>query len=231
MNDMTGAIEPKSDQINADDLIAGDLTITITGVKIAPGAEQPVSIQFAGSSKVFRPCKSMSRVLVAVWGADANRYIGRSLKLYRDPDVTWGGMKIGGIRIREMSDMEGSRPVTLALTDKRGSRKPTIVKPLVAPKPVDVGPGEGAATIEAARTAAAQGTAAFREWWGLAGRSERTAIAAIMGELKAAAEKADATTSDPFGLPPLATTPTPEQLAAAEAEAIAAANAQNEETE
>ena len=137
MNSMTEVIVPKSDQINADDLIGRDMVITITGVRISPGQEQPVAISFAESTKVFRPCKSMSRVLVAVWGPDANRYVGRSLKLYRDPDVKWGGLADGGIRIREMSDMDGNRPVTLALTEKKGSRKPTIIKPLAVQKAVE----------------------------------------------------------------------------------------------
>ena len=60
MNDMTSVIIPKSDQINADDLIGGTMTITITDVRIKGGQEQPVSSYFDGSDKAFRPCKSMS---------------------------------------------------------------------------------------------------------------------------------------------------------------------------
>ena len=77
MQDMTQVITPKSDQINADDLIGGPRTITIRDVQIKGGQEQPVSIYFEGSDKAFRPCKSMCRVLVAVWGPDANQYLGR----------------------------------------------------------------------------------------------------------------------------------------------------------
>jgi len=50
MNDMASVIIPKSDQINADDLIAGPITITITGVSIRPGQEQPISISFEGDN-------------------------------------------------------------------------------------------------------------------------------------------------------------------------------------
>lgn len=127
-NDMAGVIEPRSDQINADDLIAGPLTITISGVSIKGGQEQPVSIEIQGQKKVFRPCKSMSRVLVAAWGADAKEYLGRSLTLYRDPGVKWGGMAVGGIRISHMSDLANT--MTMALTETKGSRKPFVVKPM-----------------------------------------------------------------------------------------------------
>ena len=131
MNDMTSVIVPKSDQINADDLIGGTMTITINEVRIKGGQEQPVSIYFAGSDKAFRPCKSMSRVLVAAWGPDAKKYVGRSLTLYRDPKVKWAGMEVGGIRISHMSDLE--RPMTMVLTMTKGSRAPYVVKPLEVP--------------------------------------------------------------------------------------------------
>lgn len=130
MNDMSAVIVPKSDQINADDLISGPMTITIRDVRIRGGEEQPVSILFDGSDKAFRPCKSMSRVLVAAWGPDANTYKGRSLTLYRDPKVKWAGMEVGGIRISHMSHIE--REMVMALTATKGSRKPHSVKPLTA---------------------------------------------------------------------------------------------------
>lgn len=130
MNDMSQVIVPKSDQINADDLIGGDMTITIRDVQIKGGQEQPVSIYFKGSDKAFRPCKSMSRVLVAAWGPDAKQYIGRSLQLYRDPTVKWGGLEVGGIRIRAMSHIDN--PMTMALTATKGSRKPFTVRTLLA---------------------------------------------------------------------------------------------------
>ena len=131
MTDMTSAIVPKSDQINADDLISGPRTIRIIGVAISPGADQPVSIKFDDSAgKVWRPCKSMSRVLVAAWGPDANTYVGRSVTLYRDPNVKWGGMAVGGIRISHMTNID--KTLTLALTETKGRRAPFVVKPLAA---------------------------------------------------------------------------------------------------
>jgi len=146
---MLATIVPKSDQINADDLIGQSLTITVNEVKFSGGQEQPVSMYFDGSGKAFRPCKSMCRVLVAIWGPDAKEYVGRSMTLYRDPTVKWGGMEVGGIRISHMTHMES--PVTMALTATKGARKPYTVRPLVAE--VKKLPVEDAFTIEAAEHA------------------------------------------------------------------------------
>lgn len=128
--DMRAVIIPKSDQMNADDLLAGPITITIRDISIRPGTEQPVSIHFDGdNNKPFKPCKSMARVLVHAWGPDAKAYIGRSLTLYCDPKVIWAGMAVGGIRISHMTHIE--REMLMALTATKGKRAPFIVKPLV----------------------------------------------------------------------------------------------------
>jgi hypothetical protein len=138
MTDLSGTISPKSDQLNSDDLIAGPRTIAITAVRAnEDSAEQPISIFFDGDGgKPYKPCKSMRRVLVAVWGPDGSTFPGRSLTIYRDAGVTFGGLQVGGIRISHMSHID--RPVTLALTATRANRKPFTVKPLeVAPPPED----------------------------------------------------------------------------------------------
>jgi len=129
MGDMAQVIIPKSDQMNADDLIAGPRTIKITAVTIRGGQEQPVAISYEGDDgKPYKACKSMCRVLVTAWGADSSKYTGRSMTLFREPTVKWGGLEVGGIRISHMSDIDA--PLTLALTATRGSRKPYTVRPL-----------------------------------------------------------------------------------------------------
>lgn len=134
MNDMRAVIIPKSDQINADDLLANSMTITITAVSIRPGTEQPVTINFDGDGgKPYKPCKSMARVMVSCWGPDANEYVGRSMTLYCDPKVLWGGMAVGGIRISHMTHIDAAH--TMALTATKGSKKPFTVKPLVIQPP------------------------------------------------------------------------------------------------
>jgi len=130
MSNMLSTIAPKTDQQNFDDFIGGvTKTIKITGVKIASG-DQPVALNFDGDEgKPYKPGKSMRRVLVHCWGADANKYIGRSLTLYGDPKVKFGGAEVGGIRISHMSDIEA--PITMALTATRAQRKAYTVNPLV----------------------------------------------------------------------------------------------------
>lgn len=141
MNDMTSVIIPKSDQLNADDLISGPRTITISEVYISPGTEQPVTIRFEGDEgRPWKPCKSMSRLMVAAWGPDANKYKGKSLTLYRDPKVKWGGMEVGGIRVSHMTDLPEDKVsngrMVVQLTETRGKRSPCVVQPLTsAPKP------------------------------------------------------------------------------------------------
>lgn len=133
MSDMKAAIAPKSDQLNADDLISGPRTIKISRVSVTGGPEQPVSIFFDGDNgKPYKPCKSMSRVMVQVWGADSSRFVGQSMTLYRDPDVKWGGMAIGGIRISHITGID--KPLTISLTASKGKWKPFTVSPLAQQK-------------------------------------------------------------------------------------------------
>ena len=134
MNDMRAVIVPKSDQLNSDDLIENPMIVTITKVTIRPGTDQPVSIYFEGDkNKPYKPCKSMARVMVHCWGPDANDYAGKSMRLFRDPKVPWGGMAVGGIRISHMSHIDSIQ--TMALTETKKSRKPYTVEPLRMEKP------------------------------------------------------------------------------------------------
>lgn len=143
---MLSVIVPKSDQINADDLIGTTKVITVREVKFHPGTEQPVSMYFEGSDKAYRPGKSMCRVLVAAWGPDANVYVGRSMKLYRDATVRFGKDEVGGIRISHLSHIDA--PMRMALTATRGSRKAYQVQPLEVEQQR---PTADSLTIDAAR--------------------------------------------------------------------------------
>jgi len=131
--DLGATIAPKSDQLNADDLIVGARTITITSVKARASTgqgDQPIAVHFDGDGgKPYLPCKSMRRVLVHCWGRDGAAYVGRSLTLFRDESVVFGGAAVGGIRISHMSDLP--RAVTMSLTASKQSRKPYVVQPLM----------------------------------------------------------------------------------------------------
>ena len=131
--DISKSVEPRSDQQNFDDYISGPKVVTITEVKKG-SAEQPVEVHLAEfPGRPYKPSKSMRRVLVAGWGSDAAEWAGRSLELYGDPSVKFGGQIVGGIKIRRMSDLPGQVRVNLTVT--RGKREPYIVDPLTAPAP------------------------------------------------------------------------------------------------
>lgn len=134
MLDMTESIAPKSDQLNADDLLSGPRTFTVTEVRQGASAEQPIDIKLAEHGQPFKPSKTVRRVLVAAWGKDASTYVGKRMTLWCDPSVKWGGQAVGGIRVTHLSDIKG--PLKLALTVTRGKKEPTTVQPLPdAPAP------------------------------------------------------------------------------------------------
>jgi len=124
--DLSKTIIPKSDQLNADDLISGPKTIKIREVKAGSDDTQPVSIFFYGdNNKPFKPCKSMRRVLVQLWGADGLQYTGRRLTLYREDSVKWSGIEVGGIRISHASHI--AEPTRVLLTISRNKRVPVTI--------------------------------------------------------------------------------------------------------
>jgi hypothetical protein len=126
--DITETIAPRSDQINAEDLLTGPRTFTVEKVT-AGSVEQPVEIHLVGlPGRPFKPSKTVRRLLVAAWGPEANVYAGRRMTLYRDAEITFGRDKVGGIRVSHLSDIE--RRIQIALTVTRGKRSPFVVEPL-----------------------------------------------------------------------------------------------------
>jgi hypothetical protein len=137
MIDLRNTIAPKSDQLNADDLIGTTKTIRVTKVSMCAEPDQPIAISFEGDGgKPYKPCKSMRRLLVSVWGPDGASYAGRSMTLFRDEKVRFGGADVGGIRISHLSHIE--KPVVVALTVTKSVRKPFKVLPLAIES--DAGP-------------------------------------------------------------------------------------------
>lgn len=144
-------IAPKSDQLNADDLITGPITVRIVSVTHG-NAESPIRVNIEGRMPYY-PCKSMRRVLVAAWGEDGAPYAGRYMTLYRDPEVKYGGIKVGGIRISHLSDIGAD--MYMALTVTRGKRAEYTVQrlniqaPAAKPKAAPAADGYPADQFEA----------------------------------------------------------------------------------
>lgn len=198
MIDIRKTIAPKSDQMNADDLIGGPRTIRVTRVSLLAAADQPIAINFEGDDgKPYKPCKSMRRVLVSLWGPDGAAYAGRAMTLYRDETVAFGGQQVGGIRISHMSHIDGVRK--MALTTTRATRKPFVVQPLEATDADEPAATDPGAVFEEAAAAARNGRDAFTAWWNSKGKEDagngtakRVLIASRSGDLRAIADEADA---------------------------------------
>ena len=127
--DLRTTIQPKSDQLNADDLVGGARTIKITKVVGHESVDQPISIYFEGDdNKPYKPCKTMRRLLVQVWGYESDNYVGRSMTLYRDDEVKYAGVNVGGIRISHVSHID--KPIDVLITVAKSKRRPVTIEPL-----------------------------------------------------------------------------------------------------
>lgn len=127
------ACEPKSDQLNADDLMFAPVDVTI--VKVKPGnKEQPIVIELANGVRPYKPCKTMIRLLRTHFGDNAQDWINQQLILFRDPEAEYGGVKMGGIRISHATGL--TAPKTFIITIRRGWRREYTLLPM--PYVVDV---------------------------------------------------------------------------------------------
>ena len=187
MNDMSQSIVARSDQLNADDLMGGPITVRIRDTRVSDSGEQRVSIFYDGdNNKPWKPCKSMCRVLVSAWGPDSKKYIGKYITLFRDADVLWGGVKVGGIRVSHMSDLASDSTIPLTVT--RGTKKAYLVKPLKAP-------GEDPEIRDLKRGGelmAKKGVESFKKWWVDLGPEKQNKLGVPFKDaMKAIAEAAD----------------------------------------
>lgn len=129
--EVLASIVPKSDQMNAEELLTGPVTVTVT--KVSRGSkEQPILVEVEGHQP-YKPCKTCRRILIATWGDDPAAWIGQQMTLYCDPTIVFGGIKVGGIRISHLSGLE--KPKTFLLTKSRGKKAEVTIKPLVVEKP------------------------------------------------------------------------------------------------
>lgn len=122
--DISALLEAKSDQLNAADLISGPIVCRIVSVKVKPGGgEQPMTVTIADVSgeprKPWKPCKGMMRLMAEAWGTtNPQTYVGRHIRLMREPTVVYGGVETGGIRIDSMSDVKGSFTFPLRVSQR-----------------------------------------------------------------------------------------------------------------
>ena len=129
-HDLRSTIIPKSDQLNAEQLLGGPKTITVTEVTAKAGDDQPVVIHYEDEDgRPYKPCKTMRKVLIFAWGADGRQWVGKAMTLYNDETVRFGNMAVGGIRISHMSDIE--KDMSVALTKTKGQKALYTIKKMV----------------------------------------------------------------------------------------------------
>lgn len=145
ISNLSDTIIPKSDQLNAEQLLAGPITVRVSGVRRGSD-DQPLIIDYDGDNgRPYKPCKSMRKVLIFAWGDDGRQWIGRAMTLYNNPEVKFGGVKVGGIRISHLSGIE--RDIVIALTATKGKKEQHIIKALTD-TPATLADIEAAQTID-----------------------------------------------------------------------------------
>ena len=128
MADITEAMKAKSDQLNAMDIMGSPLVIRVRYVDYNPNREQPVWIYFDGDNgKPWRPSKGMIRIIGGAWGKMTEDWIGKYAKLFFEPSVTWAGKEVGGIWVKELSDIP-EKGLNFSLALSRTKRIPFPVK-------------------------------------------------------------------------------------------------------
>ena len=134
VSNLRPTIVPKSDQLNAEQLLCGPIDITVTEVRIGGTDEQPISLHYEDDNgRPYKPCKTVRKVLIFAWGEDGRAWIGRSMRLFNDPSVKFGGAEVGGIRVSHLSDIPKDLHVNLTAT--KGKKAPHVIKTMQASKP------------------------------------------------------------------------------------------------
>jgi hypothetical protein len=118
--DISKHVAPKSDQLNADDLVGGPMLAVVTSVKESGDQKQPIWIYLDGyPGRPWKPCLTQRRVLLQLWGKYAEKYVGRTVEFFRDPNVVYGGEKVGGIRVQALSDITKDEWVVVSESQKK----------------------------------------------------------------------------------------------------------------
>jgi hypothetical protein len=95
-----------SEVIRYVDIGEQEFTLEITAVKKGKitGKNGKTSgkalISFKGAEKPLGAGAAILSVIAQLYGPNVKKWIGRSVTLYGDPSVTFGGERVGGIRVR-----------------------------------------------------------------------------------------------------------------------------------
>ena len=129
--DIRAATKPKSDQLNYETFLTGPQTFTVS--KVTPGdRDHPVFIHMNECPATpYKPSKGMLKCIAQPdgWGDKSSQWVGKSITLYGDPTVIYGGVEVGGIKVAALSDINGDYETLISA--RRGIRKPHLIKKIV----------------------------------------------------------------------------------------------------
>lgn len=178
--DITPALATNSNQLNAIDIVAAPIDVTVVGVERS-GNRVAVSLH-ESPGKPWFPSKGMLRILAKHWGKETNNWTGKRARLFYDPTVPWKGKPVGGIRISHISGIDSPQTDPLRINQEKSI--PYTVQPLPDATPsAEVQPDWQARIVEAG-----DNVAALRAMWTDA--QARGASEAILNDIKNAATTA-----------------------------------------
>lgn len=129
--DIRAATKPKSDQLNYETFLTGPQTFIVS--KVTPGdRDHPVFIHMNECPATpYKPSKGMLKCIAQPdgWGDKSSQWVGKSITLYGDPTVIYGGVEVGGIKVAALSDINGDYETLISA--RRGVRKPHLIKKIV----------------------------------------------------------------------------------------------------
>jgi hypothetical protein len=118
INDLSDTIEAQSDRINAADLMGADKIIVISEViRYSESGTSKFYLNYVGhNGRAYKPSLGMRRIIMTLWGKDGTQYIGRSIKIFRDPTVIYAGKAAGGVVISAMTDIQSRATVVIPIS-------------------------------------------------------------------------------------------------------------------
>ena len=107
------------------------MDVTIKAVQRGPSNEQPLQLVLEETEKFYRPSKTYRRALIGCFGDEPSNWIGKRLRLVRNPDTMFGGVKVGGV---EVSHASIEAPMVFMLQAKRGKKSAVSIDVIPAPQ-------------------------------------------------------------------------------------------------
>lgn len=169
-------IKKNTDQLNYEDFLGGvTRVVTIAGVEKGR-KEAQYDIAIEGDDRYWRPPPTVLKLLKLAYGEHAADWVGKSARLYGDPEVKMANKKVGGIRVSHLSHID--KPLNANLSITRGQTGNFTVQPLETPAAEPTQPEPTAEEVAACVDKAELGV-----MWKRSGKEMRATIEARVADL------------------------------------------------